>query len=241
LQQVLFRLRTSTFRSLLLRLILITDILISVLLAEDHNIVRNGIKSLLDSESNISVVGEAANGKEAIRILEDNTPINLAIVDLNMPGMGGSELIQYLSSNFKALKILVLSMSDHEKYVSESFNAGAHGYLLKNVSRDELVFAVKHLMADGQYICSELSLRMLSKLANHEVAQTEIDGFADFTKRELEVLKLIAEGYTNNEIAEKLFTSRRTVEGHRQSLIEKTGVSNSAALIMHAFRNGIIK
>lgn len=215
--------------------------MISVLLAEDHNIVRNGIKSLLDSEQNIKVAGEASNGKEAIRLLEEKDHIHLAIVDLNMPGIAGSELIQYLSSNFKDLKILVLSMSDHEKYVAESFNAGAHGYLLKNVSRDELVFAVKHLMADGQYICSELSLRMLSRLSSHEVAQNENDDFADFTKRELEVLKLIAEGYTNNEIAEKLFTSRRTVEGHRQSLIEKTGVSNSAALIMHAFRKGIIK
>jgi len=196
---------------------------------------------LLDSEDNIRVIGEAANGKEAIRILEETAPINLAIVDLNMPGIAGSELIKYLSSNFKDLKILVLSMSDHEKYVTESFNAGAHGYLLKNVSKDELIFAVKHLMAEGQYICSELSLRMLTKLSSHEVTQNEIDGFSDFTKRELEVLKLIAEGFTNNEIAEKLFTSRRTVEGHRQSLIEKTGVSNSAALIMHAFRNGIIK
>jgi two-component system, NarL family, response regulator NreC len=215
--------------------------LIRVLLAEDHNIVRNGIRSLLDNESDIKVMGEAANGKEAIRILEENTSINLVILDLNMPGIAGSELIKYIRSNFKDLKILVLSMSDHEKYVSESFNAGAEGYLLKNVSKDELIFAVKHLMVGGQYICSELSLRMLSKISSHEIAQTELDGFADFTKRELEVLKLIAEGFTNNEIAEKLFTSRRTVEGHRQSLIEKTGVSNSASLIMHAFRNGIIK
>ncbi|NEU07552.1 response regulator transcription factor [Flavihumibacter sp. R14] len=215
--------------------------MIRVLLAEDHNIVRNGIRSLLDSESDIKVMGEAANGKEAIRVLEENTPVNLIILDLNMPGIAGSELIKYISSNFKDLKILILSMSDHEKYVSESFNAGADGYLLKNVSKDELVFAVKHLMVGGQYICSELSLRMLAKISSHEVAQAEPDGFADFTKRELEVLKLIAEGFTNNEIAEKLFTSRRTVEGHRQSLIEKTGVSNSASLIMHAFRNGIIK
>ena len=215
--------------------------MISVLLAEDHNIVRNGIKSLLDNEANIKVIGEAANGKEAIRILEEGAGANLIIADLNMPGMTGCELIKYLSSNFKNLKIVILSMSDHEKYVAEAFNAGAHCYLLKNISKDELLFALKHVMAGGRYICSELSLRMFAKLSNHEIAQTEIDGFTDFTKRELEVLKLIAEGFTNNEIAEKLFTSRRTVEGHRQSLIEKTGVPNSAALIMHAFRSGIIK
>ena len=215
--------------------------MISVLLAEDHTIVRNGIKSLLENEANIKVMGEAANGKEAIRILEEGVKVNLIIADLNMPGMSGNELIKYLKANFPNISIIILSMSDNEKHVSEAFKAGADSYLLKNVSKDELIFAVKHVMAGGQYICAELSLRMFAKLSSHEFAPNDLDNFADFTKRELEVLKLIAEGFTNNEIADKLFTSRRTVEGHRQSLIEKTGVSNSAALIMHAFRNGIIK
>ena len=215
--------------------------MISVLLAEDHTIVRKGLRSLLDNEPNIKVMGEAANGKEAIRILEEGTKVNLIVADLNMPGMPGNEFIKYLKSNFPSLKIIILSMSDNDKHVSEAFRAGADCYLLKNVSKDELIFAIRHVMAGGQYICAELSLRMFAKLSSQELAQTDADAFTDFTKRELEVLKLIAEGYTNNEIADKLFTSRRTVEGHRQSLIEKTGVSNSAALIMHAFRNGIIK
>jgi DNA-binding NarL/FixJ family response regulator len=215
--------------------------LINVLLAEDHNIVRNGIKFLLDSEASIQVMGEAANGKEAIRILEDNPEISLIVADLNMPGMTGVELIQYLSANFGNVKIVVLSMSDHDNCVSEAFNAGAQGYLLKNISRDELIFALKHVTAGGKYICCELSQRMFAKITSNEIAQAEFAGFVDFTKRELEVLKFIADGYTNNEIADKLFTSRRTVEGHRQSLIDKTGVSNSAALITHAFRSGIIK
>jgi DNA-binding NarL/FixJ family response regulator len=195
----------------------------------------------LDNEPNICVVGEAANGREAIQTLEIGNGINLIVADLNMPGMAGVELIKYLSANFENLKIIVLSMSDHEKYVSEAFNAGAHGYLLKNVSKDELIFSLKHVITGGQYICAELSMRMFAKLFSNELAQREVQGFADFTKRELEVLKFIADGYTNNEIADKLFTSRRTIEGHRQSLIDKTGVPNSAALIMHAFRSGIIK
>jgi two-component system, NarL family, response regulator NreC len=215
--------------------------LINVLLAEDHNIVRNGIKSLLDNENDINVIGEAANGGEAISILQESKDVNLIVTDLNMPGMPGKELINNLRANFPDLKIVVLSMSDQEKYVSEAFKAGADAYLLKNVSKDELIFALKHVMAGGQYICAELSLRMFAKLSSYELTQADIDGFNDFTKRELEVLKLIAEGFTNNEIADKLFTSRRTIEGHRQSLIEKTGVSNSAALIMHAFRSGIIR
>ena len=215
--------------------------MISVLLAEDHTIVRNGIKSLLDNEPDIQVMAEAANGKEAIRILEEIVGVKLLVTDLNMPGMSGNELITYLRANFPELKIVILSMSDHEKLVSDAFKSGADGYLLKNVSKDELIFAVKHVMSGGQYICAELSFRMFTKLSTYELSQADSDGFANFTKRELEVLKLIAEGLTNNEIADKLFTSRRTIEGHRQSLIDKTGVSNSAALIMHAFRNGIIR
>lgn len=215
--------------------------MIRVLLAEDHNIVRSGIKSLLDNETNIQVINEASNGKEAIRILENGGGANIIVTDLNMPGMTGNELINYLKANFGHLKIVVLSMSDQEKYVSEAFQAGADGYLLKNVSKEELIFAIKHVMAGGQYICAELSLRMLEKVSNYEDAHPDMESFQDLTKRELEVLQLIAEGFTNNEIAEKLFTSRRTIEGHRQSLIEKTGVSNSAALIMHAFRSGILK
>ena len=215
--------------------------MISVLLAEDHNIVRSGIKSLLDNETNIQVIGEASNGKEAIRILENGGEANIIVTDLNMPGMTGNELITYLNENFDSLKIVVLSMSEQEKDVSDAFQAGADGYLLKNVSKEELIFAIQHVMAGGQYICAELSIRMLAKLSSYENTYSDDGGFQDLTKRELEVLQLIAEGLTNNEIAEKLFTSRRTIEGHRQSLIEKTGVSNSAALIMHAFRSGILK
>lgn len=215
--------------------------MINVLLAEDHNIVRNGIKSLLDNEANLKVIGEAANGQEAIHFLEQGSNANLIIADLNMPGMSGNDLISHLRANYPNLKVVILSMSDHEKYVSEAFKAGADGYLLKNVSKDELIFALKHVMAGGRYICSELSVRMFVKTSSYSSAPENVEGFTDFTRRELEVLKLIAEGFTNSEIADKLFTSRRTIEGHRQSLIEKTGVSNSAALIVHAFRNGIIR
>lgn len=216
-------------------------ILISVLLAEDHNIVRSGIKSLLDNETNIEVVDEASNGMEAIRILEGGALANIIVTDLNMPGIAGNELLNYLRANFERLKIVVLSMSDEDKHVSEAFQAGVDGYLLKNVSKEELIFAIKHVMSGGKYICAELSLRMLKKVSSFEHTHSDPEVFHDLTKREHEVLQLIAEGFTNNEIAEKLFTSRRTIEGHRQSLIDKTGVSNSAALIMHAFRNGILK
>ena len=215
--------------------------MISVLLAEDHHLVRSGIKLLLDSELGIQVKAEAANGKEAIRILEEGFAVNFVLTDLDMPVMTGTELIGYMRSNFQNLKIVVLTMSDQDNHLAEAFKAGANGYLLKNVTRDELIFAMKHVMSGGQYICAELSYRIFNKMSIYELQQLDGAGSPNLTKREFEVLNLISEGFTNNEIADKLFTSRRTIEGHRQSLIEKTGVSNSAALITHAFRNGVIR
>ena len=213
---------------------------IKVLLVEDHTIVRNGIKSLLNSEPNIEVVGEAINGLEALKLLENKIEVDVILLDINMPEMGGMELLKNLTQTFPAYKVIILSMLDHENYVWEGINSGAMGYLLKSVSNDELMFAINHIAIGGKYICSELAFKMMARAPQlSEFMDAGIN--VDLSKREMEVLKLIAEGYTNHEIADKLFTSRRTVEGHRQNLIEKTGVKNSAALIMHAVRVGIIK
>jgi len=159
-----------------------------------------------------------------------------------MPEMGGMDLIGAVTKTHPDIFAVVLSMSDHEHYVIDALKVGARGYLLKSITQEELVFAIRHISAGGKYVCSELSLKIIERASRLiEPSDGEVNGNFDFTKREMEVLKLISEGLTNNEIAEKLFTSRRTVEGHRQSLIEKTGVPNSAALIMHAVRGGILK
>lgn len=211
-------------------------------MAEDHNVVRNGIKSLLEHESDMEVVGDVSNGVEALEAMDDGIHPQIVLVDLSMPEMGGMELIRNMSLSFPYISPIVLSMADHEQYVIEAMAAGARGYLLKNVTQNELVFAIRHVAGGGQYVCSELAIRMILKNASlPDSLQPDITGNFDFTKREMEVLKLISEGYTNNQIADKLFTSRRTVEGHRQSLIEKTGVPNSAALIMNSVRAGILK
>ena len=133
-------------------------------------------------------------------------------------------------------------MHDNEKYVAQAFLDGASGYLLKNVSADELIFALKHTHKGGKYLFSELAIRMLEKLVHHghnSIHTTESQ--VDFSIREIEVLHLIAEGLTNNEMSDKLFISKRTIEGHRQSLIEKTGARNTAALIRYAVLNGIVQ
>jgi len=216
-------------------------VMIRILLAEDHNIVRDGIKNLLQKQPNFEVAGEATNGDEVLRLINDGLRPDIILADMNMPGVGGLELAEKLKRTSSGAKVIILTMIDHEKYVIKAFQSGVTGYLLKNVSADELVFAINHIHGDGQYICSELALRFMNRLAQlpEPVDMTDVPE-VDFTRRELEVLALTAEGYTNQEIADKLFTSKRTVEGHRQSMINKTGTRNTITLVKYALQNGII-
>jgi DNA-binding NarL/FixJ family response regulator len=216
--------------------------MINLILAEDHNIVRNGISLLLGADKEISIKGEAVNGLEVLNMLAAGVTADMILADINMPEMDGISLISEIRKSSPQTKIVILSMLDNEKYVTQAFAEGASGYLLKSASADELLFALKHVNAGGKYLCSELSVRLLDKLqhtvhtpfdkASHEI---------DFSLREIEILHLIAEGLTNSEMSEKLFISKRTIEGHRQSLIEKTGSRNTAALIRFAVLSGIVQ
>jgi DNA-binding NarL/FixJ family response regulator len=213
---------------------------IRVLLAEDHKIVRDGIRSLLETEPGITVVAETSNGRDVLNKLGEGLKVDVILADMNMPEMNGLETITFIQEHFPENKVLVLSMLENENYVLSAFNAGARGYLLKNVSREELVFAIRLIASGGKFLCNEIGLTLLEKVATingMNATQTAVE----LSKREQEVLVLIAEGLTNNEIANKLFTSRRTVEGHRKNLIEKTGARNTAALIKYAIQTGILK
>jgi DNA-binding NarL/FixJ family response regulator len=213
--------------------------MINIILADDHSIVRNGIKSLLGKDKELCITGESTNGREVLELISSGTPADVVLTDMNMPEMNGAELIAALKKLSPKVRVVVLSMVDHEKHITNAFNAGASGYLLKDVNPDEMVFALKHVYGGGRYMCSDIAFRLLDR-ASHahqlpDVSEVNLSG------REVEVLLLIAEGLTNAEIAEKMFTSKRTVEGHRQSLIDKTGSRNTAALIKYAVQSGLIK
>jgi len=147
-----------------------------------------------------------------------------------------------LKAKYPEVKVVMLSMHDNEKYISQAFIEGAVGYLLKNISAEELVFSLKHIDTGKKYICAELAVNMLNKLISNGILEQDATfSEADFSSREIEVLHLIAEGLTNLEMADKLFISKRTVEGHRQSLLDKTGSRNTAKLIRYAATNGLLK
>ena len=216
--------------------------MLNLILAEDHNIVRNGIRMLLEADKEISIAGEAVNGREVLDMIAAGVKADMVLADINMPELDGISLIRELKLSSPQTRVMMLSMLDNEKYVSQAFSEGASGYLLKSVSADELVFALKHVSGGGKYLCAELAIRLLDKLMQSPaIPASPASSHIDFSMREIEILHLIAEGLTNNEMSDRLFISKRTIEGHRQSLIEKTGSRNTAALIRFAVLSGIIQ
>ena len=223
--------------------------MIRIILADDHTILRNGIRSLLVAEADLEVVGEASNGAELLDLLED-TPADVVLMDVNMPVLDGVATMPLLLERFPDAKVLVLSMLDHPSYVARMLDAGALGYVLKNATINEITHAIRMVAAGHQFLCTEIGLAMLYKTvsqinalsSNSPTASTDDQGYinTELTPRELEVLKLIAAGLTNGEIADKLFTSKRTIETHRQNIISKTKAKNTAALIKLAVSRGLI-
>jgi len=214
-----------------------------ILLAEDHLVVRNGIKLLLDSQDNLEVVADVCCGQEILNLIASGVEADILITDLNMDNVDGLQLIKEFNEKNIDIHVIVLTMLYDEHYVAESFRHGAKGYLVKNVNAEELLFCIHHVAKGGRYLCEELTMKLVDKLINREDAQAYRMDPAELSlsSRELEVLELLGEGLTNLEISKKLFLSKRTVEGHRQSLIDKTKSKNTPALIKFAIQNGLLQ
>jgi DNA-binding NarL/FixJ family response regulator len=225
--------------------------MINLIMADDHKLIRDGLKFMLKgSDESILIRGEAASGKELIDMLT-STEADVILIDIDMPEMNGLEATQYITANFPHSKVLVLSMLGNEKYISAAMNAGAKGYILKTVGQEELIFAIHSVARGENYISTEIAMNLLKNMpsgqpapANNEAAPSAATTWqetsGEFTRRELEVLQLIAKGYTNTQISDMLFTSKRTVESHRQKLLEKAGCKNTASLIMYAYRHHLL-
>lgn len=217
--------------------------MINIILTDDHQIIRDGLKALLKEEDTIQVIGEASNGDELVKMLPTLTP-DVVLMDMNMPMKDGFETTKFIKENYPDVKVLVLTMLNHESYINKMMDLGAFGYVLKSAGKDELCTAIK-LVANGTpYICAEVALELLKKVQNPVAFAANTSqpakGMKDLSKREVEVLGLISEGFTNAEIADKLFTSKRTIETHRQNLLEKTQTKNTATLIKYALLRGLI-
>ena len=200
---------------------------IRVALADDHIFVRDGIKSLLENEENIVVIGEANDGLEALAVVASQKP-DLLIVDIKMPNLNGIEVIEQLRFENNLIKIVVLTMCESEEYVLKSVKAGADGYLLKGSSKEEFLKALHTISNGGKYFSGDISSILISQLTKPSLSVSKpiSDDELMITKREKEILKLLLSGKGNKEIAEKLDISKRTAEVHRFNLMKKLKVKN---------------
>lgn len=210
-----------------------------VIIAEDHAILRDGLKSLLTSSMDFEVVGEAEDGREAIKCVERLKP-ELIIMDLSMPRMNGMEAIREIKRVFKDIKVLVLTVHKDEEYILATFKAGADGYVLKDSSYHELMMAIKSVLRGKRYISPGISEKVLEGYLEGRERLKEKTSWETLTPREREILKLIAEGYKNKEIAEELCISVKTVEKHRSNLMEKLDLHNIQALTTFAIEKGLV-
>lgn len=207
---------------------------IRVVLADDHVVVRSGIKTLLEHEGSIQVIGEASDGQEALEVVKNLQP-DLLIIDIRMPIMNGIEATKQLQQYSKSTKALILSMHDDEDYILQSIESGASGYLLKDTSKEEFLKAINTVYEGGKYFSGDVSKALVNSYLNIKDKKpqkpTSITTQYDLTKREKEILALIADGLGNKDIAEKLGKSVRTIETHRFNIMKKLKVNNVVELL----------
>ena len=216
--------------------------MIRVFIVDDHILIRDGLRTLLAADPLFEVVGEASNGQALLDQLP-TVAVDVVLLDLNMPVLDGLATTHRLREEYPDLRILLLSMMTHERTIGEALAAGAHGYVLKNADKYEVVAALQGVAAGKRFLCSEIGLGLLEKLLLQE-PRSPVPGTSPgvhLTHREREILQLVASGLTNQGIADQLFTSKRTVESHRQNLLEKTGVRNTPALVKYAMEHGLLK
>lgn len=211
---------------------------IRVMLVDDHEVVRNGFRSLLNEEPDIEVVAEAPDGRAAIEIAAQNDP-DLIVMDVAMPDLNGVEATRHIIANCPGVKILALSMHPSQRVVSEMLRAGASGYLLKTCALEELVSAVRIVHGGMTYLSPEISGDLVDEYVRASTTPGGEPGMANLSTREREVLQLVAEGKSSKEIAAILHVSRKTIETHRQHIMDKLDLRSVAKLTKYAIREGL--
>jgi DNA-binding NarL/FixJ family response regulator len=212
---------------------------INLAIADDHKIFRNGLKAALEDYPDFNLLIEASNGKELIGQLATHTP-DVVLMDIKMPEMDGMQTTAYINQNFKHVKVLALSMHNEDKYIVDMMKAGASGYLLKNAEPEEIIEAINTVHNKGFYFNEHLSVTLIKQLVGPGHADHNSQQNVELNDREIEVLKLVCQECSNQEIADKIFLSVRTVEGYRARLFEKTGSKNLVGLVIFAIKRGII-
>lgn len=212
---------------------------IRVLLVDDHLVLADGIKALLETEDNIRMEGHCPDGKSTLHFLKENPNLDVILLDINLPDISGISLCQQLKKAYPEIKILALTMHQEPGFISRMIRAGANGYLLKNTGRTELLEAIYSVERGDEYFGKEVTDLILSGLRPNGGATTQ--GKPKITRREKEILQLVLEEFTTDEIAEKLFISPSTVISHRKSLLRKLNAKNTAGLVKAAYEYNLLE
>jgi len=212
---------------------------IKIILADDHRIFRDGIKSLLSENERINIISEASNGDELLVLLKSLKP-DIIIADITMPGLSGIEITKQIKMLYPEIHVMILSMHTNEEFVLNAINAGARSYLPKDTSKEELMEAVNVLYEGGEYYSKSISDNFLKSFIKKQKVDQSLKENDDLTQREIEILKLAASGISNKDIADKLFISIKTVDAHKNHIMVKLKLKNTAEMVLYAVKNKII-
>lgn len=215
---------------------------IKIILADDHSVVRSGLRALFRTEKDFQVVGEAANGADAVRLVSRMKP-DVVILDIFMPKMNGIEATRLIKEKYRDVKVLILTVQDKEEYVYEMIRAGANGYVLKDAEKSDIFKAVRTLALGESFFSphiSKLILEYFVKEKNEGESRPPASG-RTLTKRESEILRLVAQGLSSRRIAEKLYLSVSTVNTHRANLMQKLNIHDTAGLVRYAMQRGLVR
>lgn len=210
-----------------------------LLVADDHTLVRQGFRKILEERPDWEVVAEASDGRDAVRLALATQP-DVAILDVGMPALNGIEATRQMVRRLQTLRVLILSMHTDEAYIIQALQAGAHGYLLKDSADADLIRGVEAIAAGKSFFSPAVAKVMLDDYVRHLAEKGIVDRFDSLSEREREIFQLVAEGHSNKAIADLLFVSPATVETHRAHILQKLDVHNTAELVLYAVRRGVI-
>ncbi len=213
---------------------------ISLVIADDHEIFRDGLALMLSKQDNVKLAGQAGDGLQLMRIAEETRP-DIVVTDIKMPRMDGIAAARQLLQRYPEMKIIALSMFEEEDLIVEMLEAGARGYLLKNAGKKEILDAIATVQEGNIFYCRHTTARLASLIVKSKFEQQKRSPGALFTDREREIVRLICRQHTAQEIGEKLFLSKRTVEGYRTRILEKMDVKNTAGVVIFALKHSIIR
>jgi len=214
---------------------------IKILLADDHPLIAQGIKTTFDNHPEFEVIAIVENGKEALNFIENNK-VDVALLDIDMPVMDGIECAKKIISEFKEVKVAMLSMHQEASLIKNLIALGVKGYMLKTIPSDELLMAIRKIYNGKEYFNADVTKALISNSSSNSFHQFSKKSplLDDLTPREIEIIKYISQGFTNSQIGKKLFISPRTVDTHRTNIMRKIDVHNVASLIRFSFQNGLI-